>query len=269
MENKQKKEKIQSVKREKGENIVKIITIILAIILISMIGFVGIYTQNQNRMEDIVKGYDLSTDLKGGRIVSIKPKEDKQTVIKDSEGNEITEELTDEQITEKGYTKEEIDKNADKLTKENFKKTKEIIEKRLKNMGLQNYTVRLNEETGEVLMELEENTDTDTVVSNIGATGKFEIQDSETNEVLLNNDDIKLVNVLYNTQNSGTEVYLNIEFNKNGKNKLENVTETYKTINTTTENSTAENTSTENTETSNETTENTTTDTESTETQKR
>ena len=95
MENKQKKEKIQSVKREKGENIVKIITIILAIILISMIGFVGIYTQNQNRMEDIVKGYDLSTDLKGGRIVSIKPKEDKQTVIKDSEGNEITEELTD------------------------------------------------------------------------------------------------------------------------------------------------------------------------------
>ena len=269
MENKQKKEKIQSVKREKGENIVKIITIILAIILISMIGFVGIYTQNQNRMEDIVKGYDLSTDLKGGRIVSIKPKEDKQTVIKDSEGNEITEELTDEQITEKGYTKEEIDKNADKLTKENFKKTKEIIEKRLKNMGLQNYTVRLNEETGEVLMELEENTDTDTVVSNIGATGKFEIQDSKTNEVLLNNDDIKLVNVLYNTQNSGTEVYLNIEFNKNGKNKLENVTETYKTINTTTENSTAENTSTENTETSNETTENTTTDTESTEKQKK
>ena len=34
-------------------------------------------------------------------------------------------------------------------------------------MGLENYTVRLNEETGEVLMELEENTDTDTVVSNI------------------------------------------------------------------------------------------------------
>ena len=121
MENKQKRKNPKCEKR-KGENIVKIITIILAIILISMIGFVGIYTQNQNRMEDIVKGYDLSTDLKGGRIVSIKPKEDKQTVIKDSEGNEITEELTDEQITEKGYTKEEIDKNADKLTKENFKK---------------------------------------------------------------------------------------------------------------------------------------------------
>ena len=85
----------------------------------------------------------------------------------------------------------------------------------------------------------------------------------------MNNDDIKLVNVLYNTQNSGTEVYLNIEFNKNGKTKLENVTGTYKTINTTTENSTAENTSTEGTETSNKTTENTTTDTESTETQKR
>ena len=127
------KEKIQSVKREKGENIVKIITIILAIILISMIGFVGIYTQNQNRMEDIVKGYDLSTDLKGGRIVSIKPKEDKQTVIKDSEGNEITEELTDEQITEKGYTKEEIDKQ---INKRKFQKNKGNNREKIKKYGI-------------------------------------------------------------------------------------------------------------------------------------
>ena len=66
-----------------------------------MIGFVGIYTQKQNRMENIVRGYDLAMDLKGARVVSIKPKEDKQTVIKDSEGNKITEELTDEQIKEK------------------------------------------------------------------------------------------------------------------------------------------------------------------------
>ena len=151
MKNNQKKEKVQNQSTGKKQIVFKVVTIILAIILISMIGFVGIYTQKQNRMENIVRGYDLAMDLKGARVVSIKPKEDKQTVIKDSEGNKITEELTDEQIKEKGYTKEEVNKNADKLTKENFESAKTIIEKRLENLGLENYIVRLNEETGEIV----------------------------------------------------------------------------------------------------------------------
>lgn len=264
MENKQKKEKIQNVKEEKRERIIKIITACLIAILISMIGFVGIYTQKQNQMKNQIKDYDLSMDLKGARILSIKPKEDKETIIKDTEGNKITEELTDEQITEKGYTKEEVNKNAEKLTKENFEKTKTIIQKRLKNMGIENYIIRLNEETGEIFIELEENTETDTIVSNIGATGKFEIQDSETKEVLLDNSDIKLVDVRYNTAETGTDVYLNIQFDKEGKNKLTEITENYKTINTTTENATTENTTTENT-----TSENTTSESETTEAQKK
>ena len=274
MENKQKKEKIQNVKEEKRERIIKIITACLITILISMIGFVGIYTQKQNQMKNQIKDYDLSMDLKGARILSIKPKEDKETIIKDTEGNKITEELTDEQITEKGYTKEEVNKNAEKLTKENFEKTKTIIQKRLKNMGIENYIIRLNEETGEIFIELEENTETDTIVSNIGATGKFEIQDSETKEVLLDNSDIKLVDVRYNTAETGTDVYLNIQFDKEGKNKLTEITENYKTINTTTENTTTENTTTkntttENTTTKNTTTENTTSESETTEAQKK
>ena len=264
MENKQKKEKIQNVKEEKRERIIKIITACLITILISMIGFVGIYTQKQNQMKNQIKDYDLSMDLKGARILSIKPKEDKETIIKDTEGNKITEELTDEQITEKGYTKEEVNKNAEKLTKENFEKTKTIIQKRLKNMGIENYIIRLNEETGEIFIELEENTETDTIVSNIGATGKFEIQDSETKEVLLDNSDIKLVDVRYNTAETGTDVYLNIQFDKEGKNKLTEITENYKTINTTTKTTTTENTTTKNT-----TTENTTSESETTEAQKK
>ena len=131
-------------------------------------------------------------------------------------------------------------------------------------MGIENYIIRLNEETGEIFIELEENTETDTIVSNIGATGKFEIQDSETKEVLLDNSDIKLVDVRYNTAETGTDVYLNIQFDKEGKNKLTEITENYKTINTTTENATTENTTTENT-----TSENTTSESETTEAQKK
>ena len=263
MKNNQKKEKVQNQSTGKKQRVFKVVTIILAIILISMIGFVGIYTQKQNRMENIVKGYDLAMDLKGARVVSIKPKEDKQTVIKDSEGNEITEELTDDQIKEKGYTKEEVNKNADKLTKENFESAKTIIEKRLKNLGLENYIVRLNEETGEITMEIEENTDTDTIISNISTNGKFEVQDSETKEVLLDNSNVKKANVMYSSENSGTSVYLNIEFNKEGKSKLENISDEYKTINTTnTADVNSENTDTKNTE-------NSTNETNSSETQKK
>ena len=260
-------------KSKRNGNGIKILTIVLAIILISMIGFIGIYTQKQNRMENIVKGYDLAMDLKGARVVSIKPKEDKKTVIKDSEGKVIEEDLTDEEIQTKGYTKEEIDNNVDKLTKENFEKTKELLDKRLQQMGLQNYIIKVNEETGEITIELEENSQTDEIVSNFGTTGKFEIVDSETEEVLMNNNDIKSVDVKYGSESSGTSVYMDIVFNKEGKKKLEEISTTYKTIENTTNNTTAENTATNDTETdtnqSTENTENTTNTTEAQNTQKK
>ncbi len=248
MKKEQESKKVKNQK-EKSENKIKgngirIITVVLAIILISMIGFVGVYKQNQNRAENIIKGYDLAMNLEGARVISIKPEENIITVIKDNEGNTVEDagELTDEEIKSKGYTKEEVNQNADKLTNENFQKAKDIVEKRLKNMGLEDYTIRLNEETGEIVIEIEENENTDTIVSNLGTTGKFEIQDSETSEVLMNNDDIKEVNVMYGAEDNGTGVYLEIVFNKDGKSKLENITNTYitKDTNTTDTNTTSD-----------------------------
>lgn len=246
-------------KSKRNGNGVKILTIVLAIILISIIGFIGIYIQKQNRMENVVKGYDLAMDLKGGRVVAIKPVEDIETVIKDSEGNIIEEELTDEEIAEKGYTKEEIKNNAEKLTKENFEKTKELLSKRLQQMGIQNYIIKLDNETGEITIELEENSQTDEIVSNFGTTGKFEIVDSETEEVLINNSDVKEINVMYGSESSGTSVYMEIVFDKEGKKKLEEISTTYKTIEETTdENTTTEDTETEDEELEDATTEDTT-----------
>lgn len=243
-------------KQKRNGNGIKILTIVLAIILISMIGFIGIYKQKQNRMENIMKGYDLAMDLKGGRVVAIKPVEDIKTIIKDSEGNIIDEDLTEDEIAEKGYTTEEVNNNADKLTKENFEKTKELLTKRLKQMKLQNYIIKLDDATGEITIELEENSQTDEIVSNFGTTGKFEIVDSETEEVLMDNNDIKRVDVGYSTQTEGTSVSMNIVFKE--KKKFEELTTTYKTIeNTTAQNETTENnTNDENTTNENETSEN-------------
>lgn len=215
---------------------VKILTITLAIALISMVAFAGVYVTKQNRMEDKVKSYTYAMDLKGARTITLKVDTSKKTTIKDSEGKEVknSSNLTDEEISEKGYTKEETDYNpSDVLNVENYKKSKEIIEKRLKELKIDNYVTRLNEQTGEIIVEIPENSDTDNIVTNLGTTGKFEILDSETNEVLMDNNDIKLANVVYGsnssngTTNQGTSIYLNIEFTKEGTKKLEDISGKY------------------------------------------
>ena len=220
----------------------KMLTIVLVVILITMIAFGGIYIQKQNRMENIIKNYSYAMDLKGARNIRLKVNQENKTVIKDSEGKEVesSEDLTDDKIKEKGYTKEEIPYNSQESQKEeNYKESKRIIEERLKSLKITDYNIKIDESTGDILLEIAENDNTDSIVSNIGTVGKFEIIDSETKEVLMDNNDIKLANVMYGSSNSsttssssGTTVYLNIEFTKEGAKKLEDISSKYvKTLN--------------------------------------
>ena len=246
---------------------IKILTITLIIVLITMVAFFGIYTHVQNRMENQVKDYSYAMDLEGSRTIRLKVSDENKTTIKDAEGKEVedSENLTDEQIVQNGYTKEETPYNSEEVkTLENYKKSKEILENRFKELHVDNYIIKLDEETGDILIEITENDNTDSIVSNLGTTGKFEIIDSQTQEVLMNNSDIKLANVMYGSASnsmtsSGTAVYLNIEFTKDGAKKLEDISNTYiktEDTNTTSENTTANETSTEDT-TTEETTEKT------------
>ena len=233
---------------------IKILTIILLIILITMVAFWGIYTQVQNRMENQVKDYSYAMDLAGSRVVRLIVSDENETTVKDSEGNvvEDSENLTDDEIAEKGYTKEETPYNSDEVkTVDNYKKSKEIIEKRFNELGISNYITKLDEETGDIIVEITENDDTDSIVSNLATTGKFEIVDSQTQEVLMDNSDIKLANVMYGADSSsatssGTMVYLNIEFTKEGKSKLEEISTNY-TATTEDTNTTSEDTSSDDT----------------------
>lgn len=217
---------------KKSKNVmktIKIITIILLIVLISMIGFFGIYKQNKNQMSNIVKDYTYAMDINGARTLKL--------TLNSENGDDVK-------------------------TAENYETAKTIIEKRLKKLDVQEYKIGVNEETGEITVQIPENTQTDEIVSNLTTVGKFEIIDSETKDVLLDNSSIKSSKVLYNTTQSGTSVYLEISFDKNGKNKLEEISKTYvKSENNTTENTTSEDTnSTEekenNTEETNTTSEN-------------
>ncbi len=231
------------------ERKLKLITEILAIIVICLISFVGIYTKNANRMENQVKDYDLSKDLKGYRELVFKVSD--ATEVLDSNGKVVgnTDEYGDSSIETNSYKKSENKINASEdLTKENYEKAKSIIEKRLKSLNVEDYNLSLDEENGNIYLQIPENSDTDHTVSNILQVAKFEIKDQDdTSNVLVTNDDLKKISAVYNTTSSGTTVYLQIEFNKNGKNILkqistgdyatdENLTNTTNTTGNTSEN---------------------------------
>ena len=207
------------------ERKLKLITEILAIIVICLISFVGIYAKNANRMENQVKDYDLSKDLKGYRELVFKVSD--ATEVLDSNGKVVgnTDEYTDSSIETNSYKKSENKINASEdLTKENYEKAKSIIEKRLKSLNVEDYNLSLDEESGNIYLQIPENSDTDHTVSNILQVAKFEIKDQDdTSNVLVTNDDLKKISAVYNTTSSGTTVYLQIEFNKNGKNILKQI----------------------------------------------
>ncbi len=238
-------------------NKLKIITIILAIVLICLVSFIGVYVQVQNRMENKVKDYSLGMNLKGVRAITLKVSEETESIVKDSDGN-IVKDATDEEIETNGYTKEDKPVNDESiLNEENYNKTKKILESRLKKLNVQMYNIRTNLEDGTIILEIPENDDTDYIVSNVSEVGKFTITDSEdTDNILMDNNDIKTAKVLYNSTTSGTVVYLDIEFNKEGTKKLEEISKQYATVEQTSQDtSTSEETSEEATEESEEVTE--------------
>lgn len=242
----------------KGRKI-KLITEILAIIVICLVSFVGVYTKSFNKMENKVKDYTLSKDLKGYRELVFKVSD--ATEVLDSTGKVVgnTDDYTDSTIESNSYQKTENKINSeDKLNAENYEKAKSVIEKRLKSLNVEDYNLSVNSENGDIYLQIPEDENTDHTASNILQVAKFEIKDSEdTSKVLVTNEDLKKISAVYNTDTSGTTVYLQIEFNKNGKNILKqlsegeyatdpNATNSTGNTNTAEENSTTENTENEN-----------------------
>ena len=78
-----------------------------------------------------------------------------------------------------------------------------------------------------------ENDNTDSIISILSQKGVFELTDSETNEVLLDNSYIENSKVVYGQTDTGNTVYLQIKFNKDGKKKLEEISKQY--VSTTTQ----------------------------------
>ena len=176
---------------------VKITTIILAIILVSLVAFGGVYIKTQNRMEDKVKEYSFGRELNGGRIIELKVKEE-----------------SDEE-------EETTTQNSDDLTVENYETVKNTIEKRLKSLSAQDYTISLNKKDGTIRVELPEDERTDDLAYYLVASGKVELKEKDTSTELLNESMVKKVQYTYKTNTDGAyQVYLEILLTKDGQSKI-------------------------------------------------
>ena len=248
------------------------ILVILLIVLVSLISFGGIYYKNKNAMDNRVPNYILGADLTGYRRVVISPSEttdsttdenstDENTVSSDAENTADSQNnsVDDGNNTVANETETENEKDD---TKSNYLKTAEIIRKRLKTLDVENFTVSCNEDTGKIEIDLPEDDRTDIILSDLTEIGKFEITDADTEEVLMDNSDVRSAKLTEETSSYYTTEVLNVNFNVKGTNKFKNITEKYQNTVTNdtsneTENST-DNSTSENTEETSESNENTT-----------
>ena len=240
----------------------KIILITLIIILLSTISFVGIYVQDKNSIKNVLQEYTLARDLNDYRIVELKVNDEKNEIKYDAEGKEIADTDTETEVAkteEKAVNPEEI------LTSANYKTTKNIVEKRLATMGITDYSIKQNNENGTIIVELPNNDLTEEIASQLSLKGKFEVVDSDTQEVLMTNADIEYVKAGYGTSSSNTlAVYINFQFNQEGTKKFKDITNTYveTTVKKETEKSEGQAETTENTQVAETTTETAETQTE-------
>ena len=140
----------------KGKKL-KIITGILAILVICLVSFVGVYKQNMNQMQNQVKGYHLTKDLKGYRELVFEVSD--ATEVLDSEGNIVgnTDNYSDETIASYSYQKTENKINGEEnLNLENYQKAKKIIETRLKSLGVEDYNIGLDTQNGTIYLQIPE-----------------------------------------------------------------------------------------------------------------
>ena len=204
----------------------KISTIVI-ILLLSLISFVGIYVKDKNTMKNVIPEYKLGTDLYGARNILIKVDDSTTTKKYDSDGN-LVKDSSDGDENNENITEVEEKVNPDELrTADNYEAVKNIIEARLKYMKVEDYLLRFDESTGDISLEVSENSNTDYIAQYTITKGEFKIVDNDTSEVLLTNADLKEAKVQYSTSTSGTTVYLTIEFNQDAVEKLRDISKTY------------------------------------------
>lgn len=245
----------------KKEGSLKSILAILVIILVCLVSLGGIYVKDKNVMKNWLPDYVLGAGLQDSTIIKLdvnKPDEassENKTEENNTEGseteqtenNEISEdsqnianaentenstetEATEANATEENKNESENGQAQNIYTVDNYKKSKKIIEKRLKLAGVTQFEVRLDEKTGSIVVEVPEDIDS-SILQSVFETGKTEIKITETNEVIGDQKSIKKfetsIDDTYVSYGAGSNVKINVEFSKEAINKFKEIKNNY------------------------------------------
>lgn len=239
---------------EKNVKVFKTITVVLFIIAISLISFVGVFQSKLNSKHNIIPKLSYGMEIAGTREFNftLDTSLEEKNVYVDSEGKIRGEVIEENTATEDGgisldatveneekVAKEDVKKtefatekriikaNDDSvLNKENFEKTKAIIQKRLETAQISEYNIRLDTVKGDLILEVPENDSTDLVYELAIEQGEFKIIDSQTGVILLDNSDVKKAAAIYSAE-QGYQAFLQIEFTKAGAEKLKKISNEY------------------------------------------
>lgn len=234
----------------------KTLIVLGIIIAISLISFFGLYSKTNGVWNNILQEYNQGMDFEGYRELrfSLDTSEEEKEVYVDDDGQvlgyvedgtdtsaqdlsidlveteEGEEETVQEETTETEYKTETrtIKSNEDSaITIENFELTKEIIQKRLNSLNGIEYNIRLDNITGEIVLEVPNNEYVSTEEALVTSKGTFDIIDYQTGIVLLDNSDIKNVKALANSEDDGYQLYLQLTLNSSGKERLLDISRKY------------------------------------------
>lgn len=212
----------------KNSKKLKLILHILICILISLIGIVGIYTQSTNRYKDLLPEYILGSDISGITVLEFEVDHSKDTVYYDKEGKEVDSSTITEENKDKYETKE-IPVNAEENLKlENYKQVVQIMEKRLKLLGTNQYQIDMDEETGKIVISVEDEYIQD-IESILPMEGKLQLIDSNTGDVVIDYTDFISAETSYASLTSEVRTYISLKLNDSGIEKFNN-TDKYKVV---------------------------------------
>ena len=256
------------MKKKTLKNALAKLIVVLLIVLVSLISFLGIHKRNLNTWKSILPDYQFSKELSEIRTfefsvdTSTKDKSSDENTAENTTGNttenatntvaEGTTENTDNtanttDTNSTNTTAEQVPVNDPAvLTKENYLKTKKIVENRLKDFGIADAEVTVNENNGKLAVSVPYEGTTDYSAALASQKGKIEIIDSETKEVLMGRSMIKKASAYYqqaNNNDSATattddtvsyNLGVKLTFTSEGQKKLNELSKTY--IETTDEN---------------------------------
>ena len=210
---------------------IEMVAILLFVAIIIFASFFGVYEKEDFRTVNIIKDYKLGMQFTNTVELTCKPTTEEKEVIYNAEGNVVIDDGQTEYTEENGYTvKNETLNNEQNLTKENYKLTKKTLKNRLKGMNVGEYELKLNEETGEITITLQDNDNVHEISEHLGQKGLFNVIDKETKISLLDYNDVKSAKVVYGSSDetgTSTTIYLQINFNKDGAKKLEEISTVY------------------------------------------